>query len=281
MRCEPGNSLLFRLVAFVLLVAGAALFVLPFFWMLSTSLKPLNQTMSNPIVWWPSHPQWKNYPETIAEMRHFWRYSFNTLVICALSVIGSVFSSALAAYGFSRVKWPGRDKVFLLVMMSMMLPFAVTVVPMYALFRDLDWIGTFKPLWVPAWFAPAFNIFLLRQFFLTLPSDLSEAARIDGCSEWRIFWQIVLPLSKPALAVVALFQFMGSWNDFFGPLVYLSDPKQFTLSLALQNFQSQNGGTEWHYLMAGALLVTAPVIVLYFLCQKSFREGIATTGAKN
>jgi multiple sugar transport system permease protein len=281
MRCEPGNSVRFRLAAFVILAAGAAFFVLPFFWMISTSLKPLNQTMSNPLVWWPPHPQWKNYPETIQFMLHFWRYTFNTLLVCVLSVLGCVFSSALAAYGFSRVKWPGRDQVFLLVIMSMMLPFAVTVVPMYALFRSLDWTGTLKPLWVPAWFAPAFNIFLLRQFFFTLPSDLSEAARIDGCSEWRIFWQIILPLSRPALAVVALFQFMGSWNDFFGPLVYLSDPKQFTLSLALQNFQSQQGGTAWHYLMAAAVLITAPVILLYFLCQKSFRQGIATTGVKN
>ena len=281
MRCEPGNTPLFRTTAFLLLVAGALLFVLPFFWMLSTSLKPLNQTMTSPPVWWPSDPQWRNYPETIAAMKHFWLYAFNTLCICILSVGGCVLSSAVVAYGFSRIDWPGRDKVFLFVLASMMMPFAVTIVPMYGLYRTLDMVGTSMPLWVPAWFAPAFNVFLLRQFFLTLPKELNEAARIDGCSEWRIFWQIILPLSKPALAVVALFQFMGSWNDFFGPMIYLTNPKQFTLSVALQTFESQNGGTEWHYMMAAAVLITLPVILLYFLCQKSFKTGIATTGAKN
>lgn len=281
MRTEPGNTPTFRITAALVLVAGALLFVLPFFWMVSTSLKPLNQTLSIPPVWWPSNPQWHNYPETIAAMGHFWRYVVNTLWICVMSVIGCVLSSAIAAYGFSRIDWPGRDKVFLLVLASMMMPFAVTIVPLYDLYRHLDWIGTPKPLWVPAFFAPAFNVFLLRQFFLTLPRELNEAARIDGCSEWRIFWQIILPLSKPALTVVALFQFMASWNDFFGPMIYLTNPKQFTLSVALQTFQSQNGGTEWHYLMAAAVLITFPVIVLYFLCQKSFKAGIATTGAKN
>lgn len=267
-------------MAGILLVAGAAAFVLPFFWMLSTSLKPLNETITSPPRWWPSSPQWHNYPETIARIGDFWRYVFNTLRIAVLSVVGSVFSSAMAAYGFSRLNWPHREKVFMLVLASMMLPFAVTVVPLYGLFRGLDWIGTSKPLWAPAFFAPAFNIFLLRQFFLTLPKELSEAARIDGCSEWRIFWQIILPLSKPALAVVALFTFLASWNDFFGPLVYLTEPKDFTLSLALQAFQSQQGGTEWHYLMAAAVLITTPVVILYFLCQKTFKQGIAATGSK-
>jgi multiple sugar transport system permease protein len=281
MNAQPGNSLSFRIVGFLMVVLGGLLFVLPFFWMVSTSLKPLNETMTIPPQWWPSSPQWQNYPETISRMGSFGRYLFNTLWIAGLSVIGAVISSALAAYGFSRIEWKHREKVFLLVICSMMLPFAVTVVPMYGLFRNLDWIGTPKPLWAPAFFAPAFNVFLLRQFFLTLPKELSEAARIDGCSEWRIFWQIILPLSKPALAVVALFQFLASWNDFFGPLVYLTEPKQFTLSLALQAFQSQQGGTEWHYLMAAAVLLTLPVVVLYFLCQRSFTESIAATGGKN
>lgn len=281
MRCEPGDTPAIRASIFILLLIGAAFFILPFFWMVSTSLKPLNETMVTPLVWWPAHPQWHNYPEAIAEMRHFWRYVYNTLVICVLSIIGSVFSSALVAYGFSRIDWPGRDKVFMLVMASMMLPYAVTIVPLFSMFSHLGWYGTSKPLWAPSFFAPAFNVFLLRQFFLTLPRDLNEAARIDGCSEWRIFWQIILPLSKPALGVVALFQFMGSWNDFFGPLIYLTEPKSFTLSFALQNFQSQFGGTQWHYLMAAAVLVTIPVVALYFFCQKTFTEGIATTGAKN
>lgn len=281
MNCEPGASRTFRTVAFVLLVIGAIVFFLPFFWMVSTSLKPLNETMQVPPKWWPSVPQWQNYPQAVAGMKHFWLFTLNTLIVAVLSVIGTVLSSALAAYGFSRLQWKNRERVFILVMAGMMLPFAVSVVPMYALFRNLDWIGTLKPLWVPAFFAPAFSVFLLRQFFLTLPRELNEAARIDGCSEFRIFWQIILPLSKPALAVVALFQFLGSWNDFFGPLVYLTEPKHFTLALALQNFQSQHGGTPWHYLMAAVVLVTLPVVVLYFLCQRSLTEGIATTGAKD
>lgn len=281
MKTEPGNSPLFRTIAFAIILLGAALFLLPFFWMISTSLKPLNETLTIPPKWWPSSPQWQNYPETIARMGHFGLYVFNTLWIATLSVIGSVLSSALAAYGFSRIEWKRREKVFLLVICSMMIPFAVTVVPLYGLFRGLDWIGTPKPLWVPCFFAPAFNVFLLRQFFLTLPRELNEAARIDGCSEMRIFWQIVLPLSKPALAVVALFQFLASWNDFFGPLVYLTEPKQFTLALALQAFQSQQGGTEWHYLMAASVLVTLPVVIMYFVCQKSFTQSVAATGGKN
>lgn len=281
MRSEPGSSRSFRLVAGLLLLAGAALFVLPFFWMLSTSLKPLNETITIPPKWWPSEPQWQNYPETIARIGDFGRYVFNTLRIALLSVVGGTLSAAMAAYAFSRLEWRHREKVFMLVLASMMLPFAVTVVPLYGLYRELGWIGSAKPLWFPAFLAPAFNIFLLRQFFLTLPKELGEAARIDGCNEWTIFWRIILPLSKPALAVVALFQFLGSWNDFFGPLVYLTEPRDFTLSLALQAFQSQQGGTEWHYLMAAAVLITAPVVLLYFLCQKTFKEGIATTGAKD
>lgn len=281
MRCEPGSSRSFRLVAGLLLLAGAALFALPFFWMLSTSLKPLNETITIPPKWWPSDPQWGNYPETIARIGDFGRYVFNTLRIALLSVVGGTLSSAMAAYAFARLEWRHREKIFLLVLASMMFPFAVTVVPLYGVYRELGWIGTSKPLWAPAFLAPAFNIFLLRQFFLTLPKELGEAARIDGCNEWTIFWRIILPLSKPALAVVALFQFLGSWNDFFGPLVYLTEPRDFTLSLALQAFQSQQGGTEWHYLMAAAVLITAPVVLLYFLCQKTFTEGIATTGAKD
>ena len=162
----------------------------------------------------------------------------------------------------------------------MMVPFPVIMVPTYNLFKHLGWIGTFRPLWVPAWFAGAFNVFLLRQFFLGLPKELSEAARLDGCNELQIFWRIILPLCRPALLVVALFQFMATWNDFLGPLLYLVEQKDFTLVLGLQNFQTQHGGTEWHHLMAASALVVLPVIALFFLAQRSFIEGIATTGGK-
>ncbi len=264
----------------VLLVVFGILFLAPFAWMVSTSLKPLNETMSLPPRWIPSRVQWHNYPDAIHAMGMFWRYAGNSLYLCVMTVIGTVLSSALAAYGFSRIEWRGRDKVFLVLLATMMIPFPVVMVPIYGLFKSLGWIGTLKPLWVPSFFAGAFNVFLLRQFFLTLPADLTEAARIDGCTEFQIFWRIILPLCKPALVVVTLFQFMATWNDFLGPLIYLSDQKDFTLALGLQSFQSQNGGTSWHYLMAASTLVVVPVLTLFFLAQRTFIEGIATTGGK-
>ena len=207
-------------------------------------------------------------------------YFWNTLKVAVLGVIGVTLSSALAAYAFARIRWPGRDAFFLVTLSTMMVPFAVTMVPLYGIFRALGWIGTLRPLWVPAYFGSAFNIFLLRQFFLTIPQDLSDAARIDGCSEFGIFWRIMLPLSKPALAVVALFHFMYAWKDFMGPLIYLQDQKTYTLSLGLQFYQSQHGGSEWHYLMAACTMMVIPVIVLFFFTQRTFIQGISTTGMK-
>ena len=207
-------------------------------------------------------------------------YLKNTLILCILTVIGTVLSSALAAYGFARIPWRGRNKFFVLALATMMIPFPVVMVPVYSMFRAAGWIGSLKPLWVGSFCAGAFNVFLLRQFFMTIPKDLSDAARIDGCSEFRIFWQIILPLCRPALMVVGLFQFMGTWNDFLGPLIYLTNQKDFTLALGLQFYQSQQGGTEWHYLMAASTLVVLPIIVLFFFTQKTFIEGISMTGLK-
>ena len=224
--------------------------------------------------------RWDNFTKAVKAMKFFPMYLKNTLIICFLTIIGTVASSALAAYGFARVPWRGRNQVFVLALATMMVPFPVVMVPVYTLFRWLGWIGTLKPLWVGSFCAGAFNVFLLRQFFMTIPKDLSDAARIDGCSEFRIFWQIILPLCKPALMVVGLFQFMGSWNDFLGPLIYLTNQSDFTLALGLQFFQSQHGGTEWHYLMAASTLVVIPVIVLFFFTQKTFIEGISMTGLK-
>ncbi|MBU0677607.1 MAG: carbohydrate ABC transporter permease [Verrucomicrobia bacterium] len=225
-------------------------------------------------------PRWSNFTRAIAAMKFFWLYLKNTLLLCFLTVIGTVSSSAMAAYGFSRIQWRGRNQVFVLALATMMIPFPVTMVPMYCLYRWLGWIGTLRPLWVGTFFAGAFNVFLLRQFFMSIPKDLSDAARIDGCSEFRIFLQIIIPLCRPALMVVGLFQFMGTWNDFLGPLIYLTDQKDFTLALGLQFFQSQHGGTEWHYLMAASTLVALPIIILFFFTQKSFIEGISMTGLK-
>lgn len=270
-----------KLIVWSILLLASIAFLAPFAWMISTSLKPLNETMSLPPRWIPSTIQWNNYPDAIAEMGMFWRYTFNSFFLCVMTVVGTVASSSLAAYGFSRIEWRGRDKWFLVLLATMMVPFPVIMVPVYGLFKDLGWIGTFKPLWVPAFFAGAFNVFLLRQFFLSLPKDISEAARIDGCSEFQIFLRIILPLCKPVLLVVGLFQFMFTWNDFLGPLIFLTEQKQFTLALGLQSFQSQQGGTAWHHLMAASTLIVLPVIVLFFFAQKSFTQGIATTGGKN
>ena len=225
--------------------------------------------------------KWNNYSAAIKEMKYFWNYIGNTLVICFLGCLGTVVSSALVAYGFAKIEWPGRDKVFIIVLSTMMIPFAVTMVPLYGLFRNLGLVGTLQPLWITAWFGGAFNIFLLRQFFMTIPKDLSEAAKIDGCSEFKIFTTIIVPMSKPALLVVALFHFMYAWSkDFLGPLIYLTDQKQYTMALGLQLFQSQTAESAWNYLMAASVIMLVPVIILFFFTQKQFIEGIATTGFK-
>jgi len=210
----------------------------------------------------------------------FLSYLVNTLIVALLGVIGATLSSALAAYGLSRINWRGSRTLFAITLATMMVPFPVLMVPLYSLFRDLDWLGTLKPLWVPAFFGSAFNIFLLRQFFLTIPKDLSEAARIDGCSELQIFWRIILPLARPALSVVALFHFLFAYNDFLGPLLFLPEPSTFTMALGLQQYQSQLGGSEWHLLLAASVILVLPVVVLFFLAQKTFIQGISTTGMK-
>lgn len=268
-----------KILLYALLLFFSALFLFPLFWMLSTSLKELTQAMLYPPVWIPNPVKLENYVQATRQIP-FWVFARNTLLLCVLNVGGTVLSCALVAYGFSRIQWHGRDKVFVVALATMMIPFPVLMVPLYTIFKNFGWIGTFRPLWVPAFFGSAYNIFLLRQFFLTIPKDLTEAARIDGCHEFRIFWQIVLPLARPALMVVGLFCFMYVWNDFMGPLIYLSDAKQFTLALGLQQFQSRNGGTDIHLLMAASTLMVAPIIVLFFFTQRTFIEGISLTGMK-
>lgn len=275
-----------RLLIHGLLIAGAAICLFPLVWMVMTSLKPIQETMTMPPRWIPSSWQWANYVKAVLYQRDklgyipFLRYAGNTLYLAALTVPGCVLSNALVAYGFARVPWRGRETLFALTLATMMIPFPVTMVPMYVLFRHLHWIGTFRPLWVGAWFGGAFNIFLLRQFFRSIPEELSDAARVDGASDLRIFWSIILPLARPALAVVALFHFMYVWNDFLGPLIYLQEQRQFTLALGLQAYQSQHGGTEWNMLMAAATIMVTPVIVLFFFTQKTFIQGITVTGLK-
>jgi multiple sugar transport system permease protein len=276
-----------RWLAFLAIVMICAGFLLPFVWMLSTSLKTVEKTVEYPPHFLPSPVVPGNYWKVITSDKvDFPLYTRNTLIIAALAVIGTTLSSAVVAYGFAKIKFAGRSGLFALMLSTMMIPFPVMMLPLFIVFRfigdhtPIQMLGTYKPLWLPAWFGSAFSIFLLRQFFLTIPDGLSEAARIDGCSEWGIFWRIMLPLSRPALAVVSLFTFMGAWNNFLGPLIYLHRPDQYTLALGLQAFQSQQNGTDWNLLMAASMLVMLPVIILFFLTQKTFIQGIATTGIK-
>ncbi len=268
------------------LVILSIAFLFPLIWMLSTAVKPLDEAMTTPPIWIPSEFQFDNFGKAMAfdadKLGYipFLVYGINTIVLCLLVVAGSVISNAIVGYSFARLKWKGRDTAFALTLATMMVPFPILMVPLFGLFRDLGWTGTFRPLWVPAWFGAAFSIFLLRQFFKTIPFELSEAATIDGCSEWGIFTKVILPLCKPALAVVALFAFIGTWNDFIGPLIYLFDQKHFTLSLGLQQYQAQHGGTQWNLLMAASAVVVAPVIILFFFTQKLFIQGISMSGLK-
>ncbi|MEJ5169860.1 MAG: carbohydrate ABC transporter permease [Fimbriimonadales bacterium] len=268
------------------LIALSLIFLAPLLWMVSTAVKPLDQTMVSPPVWIPERPQWDNFWKALSYNSEdlgyipFLVYGRNTLFVTVLAVIGSVVSNALVAYSFARLRWKGRDLLFGVTLATMMVPGPVLMVPTYVLFREFGWIGTFRPLWVPAFFGGAFNIFLLRQFLKTIPMELSEAARIDGASEWQTFLRVIVPLAKPALTVVALFTFMWAWNDFMGPLLYLTDQSTFTLSMGLQFFQSQHTGTPWNLLMAASLIVVLPVILVFLFAQRVFIQGIATTGIK-
>jgi multiple sugar transport system permease protein len=277
-----------RCAAYAALVALSVLPLLPLVWMLSSSLKTDSQifppegqsaaavTLARLL---PRPIHWSTYPQAL-HMIPFLTYLKNTLFLCLVTVLGAVFSSAIVAYGFARIDFKGKQPLFLLMIATMVLPGQVTMIPVFALFRWLGWYGTYLPLTVPAFFGSPFYIFLLTQFYRTLPEELSEAARVDGAGEWRIFRQIILPLSKPALATCALFQFLGTWNDFFGPLLYINDSSRYTLAYGLQQFLSIHGG-EWAQLMAAATLFTLPVIVLFFFAQRTFIQGIATTGVKS
>lgn len=323
----------FKWKAHLVLILASFLFMFPFLWMLSTSLKhesAIFPPAGQPPQWipttertnesgqrivtyqgregveierqesgrhtlrvdgetveaWPEDFEvqqriglhWQNYVTAFQKMDFFANLR-NTLFVCISCVIGTVLSSALVAYSFGRIPWRGREIAFVAVLSTMMLPYQVTLIPLFALYSRLGWVGTFKPLVIPAFFGVPFYIFLLRQFFLGIPQDLSAAARIDGCTELGIFARIILPLSKPALATTALFTFLMEWGDFLNPLVYLQDDRQYTLAVALQQFQSQHE-SMWGPLMAMSTVITIPIVVIFFLTQKTFIQGIALTGIK-
>lgn len=230
--------------------------------------------------------QWENYIDSMnRSLRpgiavNFFTYVKNSLVVAFFTVIGTVISCALPAYGFARIKWPGRDVLFILVLSTMMLPFQVTMIPMYIFFtKGLDWGNTFLPLIIPAFFGNAYFIFLMRQFYRTIPEEICDAARVDGASEWVIFLRIILPLTKPVLFTVAVFTFLFSWNDFTGPLIYLTDPTKFTIALGLQDYYSQHA-VAWNQLMAASVVFTLPIIIAFFFAQKTFIQGVKLTGIK-
>ena len=220
-----------------------------------------------------------NYPKALAAVP-FGVYFKNTLFLCACTVIGAVSSSSLAAYGFAKMEFKGKGALFILMISTIALPAQVTMVPVFGLFRALHWFGTYLPLIVPAFCGAPFYIFLLTQFYRKLPDELAEAARLDGASEWMIYWKVMLPLSRPALAACALFQFLATWNDFSGPLIYINDPQRYTLAYGLQQLVSTHG-SEWASLMADSAIFILPIVVLFFFTQKLFVQGIATTGGKN
>lgn len=266
------------LVYGLLLILGTAI-LLPFLWTLSSSLKTTGAGIKFPPVFIPETFIWDNYPK-VFRMIPFMTFFRNSAFVAGVAVIGELLSASMVAYSFARLRFPGRNILFMLVLATMMIPFPVTMVPTFILFRLLDWVGTFLPLILPPFFGPAFSIFLLRQFFLTINPELDEAAKVDGANEWTIYWRIILPLSKPALATIAIFSFMANWNDFMGPLIYLNNSEMYTLALGVNYLRAFRGGGDLAVQMAASVMFMAPCIVLYFIAQRNIVQGIVTTGLK-
>ncbi len=262
-----------KTLIFVLLIVGSVSFLLPLWWMLQTSLKSLDEIIQYPPTWWPEKFVWSNYTETWAA-GNFTRYTWNTAIIAFFVVIGQVLSNSFIAYGFAKIKFPGRGALFLIILGTMTIPGFVTMIPTYLLFSKIGWVGSYLPLIVPAFFGGAFQIFLFRQYFMTIPNDLIEAAKIDGANHFYVWARLMLPLSKPVMATIAIMAFNGAWNDFLGPLIYVASEDMYTLQIGLQAFKVSSGVNQWHYLMAGSVLVLLPVLLLFFFFQRYFIEGM-------
>ncbi|HEY63679.1 MAG TPA: carbohydrate ABC transporter permease [Caldilineae bacterium] len=269
-----------RVALYTVVSVLSLVFALPLLWMISTSLKTDPQVYHVPPIWIPNPIRFANYLEVLTR-RPFGLWFLNTLRYCLPSTFGAIASATLVAYSFSRIRWPGRDFLFYVCLSTMMIPFQVRMIPLYIIFRHLGWINSYKALVIPTFFGEAYFIFMLRQFFMTIPGELSDAARVDGCSELGILLRIIMPLAKPALAVVGLFQFMGAWNDYLGPLIYLNRESLFPLALGLQSMRSSfQEALVWPYLMAASTMIIAPIIITFFLTQRTFVEGITVTGLK-
>jgi multiple sugar transport system permease protein len=265
----------------IILVAGSLVLLSPVWWMIATSLKSMSEIMRYPPTFFPHEVHWSNYVKAwTSPAANFTRWLFNTLFITAFVVFGNVLSNSFVAYGFAKMKFPAKNFLFAAVLATMMIPGFVTMIPQYILFAKLGWMNTYLPLIVPAFFGGAFFIFLLRQFFLTIPNELIDAAKMDGANHFYIWLRVMIPLAKPAIATIAIFSFNGAWNDFLGPLLYVNDESMYTLQIGLQTFKGTEQ-TQWNYLMAASLLVLLPVITLFFIFQRYFIEGMnLTAGTK-
>lgn len=261
------------------LILFGLIFVLPMYWMVSTALKPDAEMFMMPPKWIPSTLIWDRFPHAFTYVP-FALYMWNTTYITLYNVVATLVSCTLVAYSFGVLQWKGRDFLFYVLIATMILPYQVTLIPQYIIFSKIHWVNTFLPLTFPAWFGTPFLIFLMRQFFMTIPVDLVDAANMDGANDLTILWRIYVPLSVPALATAAIFTFMWNWNDFLGPLIYLSNPKLFTLSLGLYNFIGNVARTDWGLLLAASTMITVPPVILFFFAQRTFIEGISMTGIK-
>lgn len=273
-----GRNRLNRLTIYLLLIASSICFLIPFAWLILSAFKSNNEIFVYPPVWLPKHWQWSNFSKALTTLP-FARYALNSIIIAVVTVIGNVVSCAFVAYGFARFRFPGRRILFMVLLATMMIPGQVVLVPQFILFHDLGWLNTMLPLTVPSFFGSAFFVFLLRQFLMTIPTELEEAAKIDGAGSLRTFFTVIVPLIKPALTAVAIFAFQGSWNDFLAPLIYLNDPSKFTLQLGLAQFQGSYH-TEWNLIMAATVVVMLPMLIIFFSAQRYFIEGITMTGSK-
>ena len=279
-RTRTGQARLGSIATMVVLLIGAVFILIPFFWMISTSLKKAGDVYIAPPQWIPADPQWENYVTAVTRL-NYGVHATNTAIIVVFVMIGTLFSSSFAAYGFSRLRAPGRDAIFMVLLGTMMLPGAVTLVPTYLMFNSIGWVNTFLPMIVPAFFGNAFFVFLTRQFYITIPKELEESAMMDGATVYQIWWYIMLPLSGPILATIAVFTFVATYNDFFTPLIYISDENKRTIAVALTYFQgSPRIGPQMHLLMAAVTMSIVPPILLFIAAQRYFVRGIVMTGIK-
>jgi multiple sugar transport system permease protein len=278
---RSGQMLLAQIAAYIVVTAGAIVLMIPFAWMLSSSLKPPAQIFVDPPQWIPNPILWRNYVDAWTALP-FTQFLLNTLFVTLLGMTASIFTSALVAYGFARYRFPGRDMLFIVLLSTMMLPYVVTLIPAFLIWRTFGLINTYDPLVIGALFGGGpFFIFLMRQFMLSIPEEMEEAARIDGANTFQIFTRIILPLVRPALLAVGIFSFQGFWNDFLGPLIYLNDMRKYTMTLGM--FFFVGGASEapkWHWLMAMSTLIALPILLIFFLAQRQFIEGITLTGLK-